>query len=127
MTTASAVNRFTFTNDELIFLASLRGARAVVGVNDPLRGRSAREVQRTLVAAGTRLLEQGYVIKVSDDELDPAPELRELVDAIVRPERSLFAFVTEATAADAVSSGVRRVFHVRRSTVVALLGDVSGV
>jgi hypothetical protein len=120
-------DRLACTNEELIFLASLSGAQAVVGVEDPLRGRSEDEVEQALIAARERLIQRGYLVAHADGSSTPPPEVAELVETIAHPQRSYFAFLVTGSAADAVGTGERQVFHVRGSNVVRLMGDARQV
>lgn len=127
MSTAVAVDDIACTNAELIFLASLRGARFVAGVDDPFRGRAPADVEHALGVAGGRLLERGYLIENADGSVRVDERIVPVVDTVVAASRSFFAFRRDASSPDMVTDGVRRIYHVRAQMILELEGDAHDV
>jgi hypothetical protein len=110
------------TSTELIYLASLRGGSAIVGIADPLRGRAPHEVEAALLAARASLARRSYLAVEPDGTIALDYDVGRLVDVVARPRRTFFAYQV-ASALDAVETGTRRVFHVRGSLTVEIVAD----
>jgi len=106
-----------------MYLAGLRGATALVGINDPLRGRSPEEVASALEEARDTLAARHFLAVEADETIALDFDVARVVDTVARPRRSLFAYLVDAAATDALETGVRRVFHLRGSLAVELVAD----
>jgi hypothetical protein len=123
----SAAPELACTSTELILLASLRGAKMIVGISDPLHGRSPDEVAAALAAARDGLAARRYLTVDADGTLTLDFDVARVVDAVTRPRRTLLAFVVSASAVAAPETGARRVFHVRGSLTVSMTDWRGGV
>jgi len=119
-----AIEAFECTSTELLYLASLRGGRSIIGINDPLRGLSEAEVETELLRARDALAARRFLVVGNDGRITLDYDVARLVDAVARPRRTFFAFEVTASAADAVTSGQRRVFHIRGSVAVEIVAEL---
>jgi hypothetical protein len=117
---ADKADQLVCTSTELIYLASLRGARTIVGISDPLHGRSADEIEAALAVARDGLAARRYLTVEADGTLTLDFDVARVVDAVARPRRTLLAFLVGACAVAAPETGARRVFHVRGSVTVSM-------
>src|SRR6267378_5348041 len=90
------------TSTELLYLASLRGGTAIVGISDPLRGRSPEEVEVALLSARDSLAERRFLAIEADGTIALDFDVARVVDTVAKPRRSFFAYQVAASAADAI-------------------------
>jgi hypothetical protein len=112
---ASSAPELACTSVELVYLAGLRGAQTIVGIDDPLRARTADDAEDALRSAQNALAARGFLALDADGGIVLDYDVARVIDAVAKPRRTLCAYRVRP-----VETGARRVFHVRGSLVVEL-------
>ncbi|HET6318017.1 MAG TPA: hypothetical protein VFG86_16300, partial [Chloroflexota bacterium] len=104
----------TCSGVELVALVGLLDGKAVIGIEDPLRGLSRTETDKALVKAREALERRQYLRMASDGFIELDKRVAELVQVVAKPDRSYYAYVIRgAEPLSPIESGTRRVFHAR--------------
>ncbi len=104
----------TCSRVELVALVGLLDGKAVIGIDDPLRGLSRTDTDKALVKAREGLERRQYLRMAPDGFIELDRGAANIIKVVAQPERSYYAYVIHGAAAlSPIESGTRRVFHVR--------------
>ncbi len=122
---AELLQRLTCTRSELVALVGLLGGKAVIGIDDPLRGLSSSAVDAAFLSAREGLERRRFLRLAADGFLEISPDVARLAAVVAKPTRSYYADLTKGSALDSIEHGTRRVFHVRDGVAVELSDGLS--